>query len=192
MTARKNYGDIAEEAISLDKVLNYVTFGQPVYNEIMHFLATEARCLDDDRLVEWLDFLAEDIFYTVPVRQNKHRKYGHGFNKDGFWLYDSKAEISYKMKRIAEGDSGWSEDPSSRTRRFISSVLVYQTTTKNEYFVQSNILVKRGRGDEREMETLSGRRDDIVRKTDAGWELVRRHVLLDHTVLGMQNFAIFI
>jgi 3-phenylpropionate/cinnamic acid dioxygenase small subunit len=190
--ATQHYGTIAEEIIAPDKLLNCINFGQPIHNDIMHFFTLESRCLDDDRLVDWLDFLAEDVFYTVPIRQTTTRKFGHGFNKDGFWLYDSKAEIKYKMKRLAEGDSGWSEDPASRTRRFISSVLVYETTKKDEYFVQSNILVKRGRGDDREMETLSGRRDDILRKTATGWEIVRRHVLLDHTVLSMQNFAIFV
>jgi 3-phenylpropionate/cinnamic acid dioxygenase small subunit len=192
MTTATQHRDIVTLVNSGVERLESIPFGAPVYNEIMHFLTLESRCLDDSRLVQWLDYLDEDMLYTVPIRQSVQLKRGLGYNQNGHWIYDRKGEITFKMKRVSEGDSGWSEDPASRSRRFFTSVLVYQTDIANEYLVQSNILVKRGRGDSKEMETLCGRRDDIVRRTDSGWKLARRHVLLDQTVLGMQNFAIFV
>lgn len=194
MNAQLNHtGDRAEQIIAEKDIAGSIVYGEPLFNEIMHFLTIESRCLDDERLMEWVELLAEDILYSVPVRQNKMRKDGDGFSDEGYWLYDAKPEIAFKMKRVVEGDSGWSGDPAPRSRRFISSVLIYKTTSNDEYFVQSNILVKRGRGSaSRELETMSGRRDDILRRTKDGWKLARRQVLLDHGVLGMQNFAIFI
>ena len=182
----------AEQVIAPEKLGACIQYGAPLYNEIMHFLTIESRCLDDDRLMDWVDLLADDIIYSVPVRQTVHRNDSRGFSDEGFWIYDAKAEIVFKMKRVAEGDSGWAEDPASRSRRFFSSVLVYETDQEGEYLVQSNILVKRGRGNKRELETLSARRDDIIRRKGDRWEISRRLVLLDHTVLGMQNFAIFV
>jgi 3-phenylpropionate/cinnamic acid dioxygenase small subunit len=192
MTTATQHRDIVALVNSGVERLESIPFGAPVYNEIMHFLTLESRCLDDSRLVQWLDYLDDDMLYTVPIRQSVQLKRGLGYNRDGHWIHDRKGEITFKMKRVSEGDSGWSEDPASRSRRFFTSVLVYQTDIANEYLVQSNILVKRGRGDQKEMETVCGRRDDIVRRTDGGWKLARRHVLLDQTVLGMQNFAIFV
>lgn len=188
--------NIATEELILPKeaIGDCVRFGESDYNSIAHFLMMEARQLDDGNLLAWLNCLAEDIHYCVPIRQSVHRNQGTGFDFGSFWIYDKKDEITFKIKRVAEGDSGWSEDPASRSRRFISSIIVYQTSTENEFFVQSNILVKRGRGSasQREMETLSGRRDDILRRTGDSWQIAHRQVLLDHTVLGMQNFAIYL
>jgi len=132
------------------------------------------------------------MLYSVPTRQTTHRKEGDGYSEQGCWIYDEKPEIAFKMKRVAEGDSGWSGDPAPHSRRFISSVLAFKTSNPDEYFVQSNILVKRGRSRNlRELEELSGRRDDIVRRTENGLKLARRQILLDHSVLGMQNFALY-
>jgi 3-phenylpropionate/cinnamic acid dioxygenase small subunit len=184
----------SELILPKENIGDCVTFGQPAYNDIMHFLTMEGRCLDDADLTGWLSYLAEDILYSVPIRQTVHRSGGSGFDFKSFWIYDRKPEITFKMERVILGDSGWSEDPASRSRRFITSVVVYKTTNENEFFVQSNILVKRGRGSasQREMETLSGRRDDIIRRKGDSWEIARRQVLLDHTVLGTQNFAIYL
>jgi 3-phenylpropionate/cinnamic acid dioxygenase small subunit len=185
-------GDKAEQVISAENILAPVCFGESTYNEIMHFLSVESRTLDDEQLMKWLDYLTDDMLYSVPVRQTKHRKDGDGFSEQGCWIYDKKPEIVFKMKRVAEGDSGWSGDPAPLSRRFISSVLVFKTNNPDEYFVQSNILVKRGRSRNlRELEELSGRRDDILRRTDQGWKIARRQILLDHAVLGMQNFALY-
>jgi len=40
------------------------------------FLIDEAALLDDDRHLEWLDCLTEDIVYKMPVRKTVYRRDG--------------------------------------------------------------------------------------------------------------------
>src|SRR6478736_1102117 len=85
--------------------------------EVEQFLYCEARLLDERRLTEWLDLLAEDIFYYMPIVRNI--KYG-----DWDLEYsDPESEISYfdETKDILEGrvrqiNTGvhWAEEPVSR------------------------------------------------------------------------------
>jgi hypothetical protein len=41
-------------------------------------------------------------------------------------------------------------------------------------------------------DVMSAERRDLVRRTPDGWRLARRLVLLDHTILGTSNLAVFI
>jgi hypothetical protein len=41
-------------------------------------------------------------------------------------------------------------------------------------------------------DVISGERHDIVRRTPDGWRLARRRILLDHTILGTSNLAVFL
>jgi 3-phenylpropionate/cinnamic acid dioxygenase small subunit len=169
-----------------------IKYGADVYNEIMQFLIEEASLLDDDRLLDWAELLAEDVLYTIPVRQTVSRKDGRGFDADSCWIYDDKSAIDFKVDRVMNGDSGFAEDPPSRTRRLVSNVLVYETQTRGEYLVRSSLMLNRSRGHSSDFEVLSGRRDDILRLTPDGWRIVRRRVLLDHSILGMHNLAVFV
>ena len=45
----------------------------PRYAEVLQFLYREAELLDTERQVEWLDLLAEDITYRMPVSLNIRR-----------------------------------------------------------------------------------------------------------------------
>ena len=57
--------------------------------EVQDFLFREARLLDERRLTDWLDLLADDIHYFMPIRRNI---------KFGDWdleFSDPESEISY-------------------------------------------------------------------------------------------------
>ena len=48
-----------------------VPIGTPIYNQILQFLYVEARLLDETRLKEWGETLAQDLIYTAPLRETR-------------------------------------------------------------------------------------------------------------------------
>jgi 3-phenylpropionate/cinnamic acid dioxygenase small subunit len=167
-----------------------VSYGAGVYNEIMHFLIEEAHLLDDGEFKAWLELLADDLQYTMPVRQTVSRKRGPGFNQGMIWLQEDKGSLSFKVQRLY-GDSAWAEDPPSRTRRLVTNLRLHETAVPGEYLAQSYLLIHRNRGDSHQFDIFSGRRDDILRRTDAGWRVAKRTILADQAALGLANLAIF-
>ena len=58
--------------------------------------------------------------------------------------------------------------------------------------VESATLLFRSRGDVREGSFVSAGREDVLRRTPEGWKLARRTILVDDSVMRMQNLAIFL
>ena len=168
-----------------------INFGERVYNEISDFLIEEAWLLDEDLFRDWLGLLAEDVLYTMPVRQTMYRRSGKGFQASMNWFYEDLTSLQFKVARM-ETDSAFAEDPPSRVRRLISNVRVHETSTPGEYLVQSYILLRRNRGDAYASDSISARRDDLIRHTDGGWKLAQRTILMDQAVLGTPNLAVFL
>src|SRR5881296_3774174 len=48
-----------------------VLVGTEVYNRIVEFLYEEASLLDQLRLTEWGERLAQDLVYTAPLRETR-------------------------------------------------------------------------------------------------------------------------
>ena len=153
--------------------------------EVERFLYTEALLLDERRLTEWLDLLADDLHYWMPIRRNI---------KFGDWdleFSDPETEISYfdEGKDILEGrvrqiNTGvhWAEEPVSRFEHLISNVLILsedgdQVKVSSKFFVYQNRL-------QDEVQMFVGRRYDTLRRdSDTGFKVVKREILLDQNVL---------
>ncbi len=61
--------------------------------------------------------------------------------------------------------------------------------------MDSAVLLFRSRGDVGgESSTVSAGREDLLRRTSSGsgWELARRTIMVDESVIRMQNLAIFL
>lgn len=167
-----------------------VRFGEPVYNELMHFLIEEAHLLDSALYKEWVELLANDVMVTMPVRQTLSRKRGDGRGQL-YWLYDDKEALTFKALRFL-GDSAWADDPPSRIRRMVTNVRVHETAVPGEYLVQSYLQLQRNIGNQHNFTTFCARRDDILRKSGAGWLIAQRDILLDQAVLGQPNLGFMI
>lgn len=169
-----------------------IAFGEPLYNQAMDFLILEARLLDDNKLLEWFDLLAEDIQYRMPVRSTVFRREGEGFDPGMNFIYDNKNAIRFKVRRYTETDTAWAEDPPSRVRRLVTNLMLFETPNPEELMAQSYLLLQRSRGDSPTLESLTARRDDVVRRTAAGWRLAQRTIWIDQATLGMANLAVFL
>jgi 3-phenylpropionate/cinnamic acid dioxygenase small subunit len=165
----------------------------PLHFEVVEFLEDEATMLDHNELMSWLQIMAEDVVYRMPVRATRLRDdEGGDFEDRMFHLDDSLATLSTKAMRLATTPSAWAENPPSRTRRFITNIRVYRTAEPDEYFVTSSILVVRSRYDRAELDLVSAERHDAVRRSDAGFKLAERYIFVDQSTIGTANLAIFL
>jgi 3-phenylpropionate/cinnamic acid dioxygenase small subunit len=161
-----------------------------LYLECTRFLNREAELLDNRQFREWLGLLAADIDYRVPVRITPDRQSGVSpFSNDAFHMVEDWGSLKTRVARF-ETDYAWSEDPPSRTRRFVSNVRV-DASRPDEVEVKSNLLLYRARGDA-PAELICGERHDVLRQVEGQWKIAKRLVLLDHTSLPTQNLAVFL
>lgn len=162
-----------------------------LHHELTQLLYHEAELLDGGRFEEWLDLMAEDVRYQVPVRLTRERGQhpDHSFAMQS--LDEDLTTLRLRVKRLRT-DFAWAEDPPSRTRHFVANVRVSPGQEADSWSVRSYILVYRSRGDSPAPDLISGERQDVWRRTPQGWKLASRTVMIDQATLGTKNFAIFI
>jgi len=161
--------------------------------QVQQFLHLDSYLLDHNRLAEWLNILAPDLHYFVPVRQTRERAdRDKEFSRTIGHMDDDFDSIAMRVHRLVNTKTAWSEDPASRVRRFVTNVSVWETDVSGEYEVNSYLLLTRNRFYEENYQLLSAERLDRVRRKGETFELVRREVRMDQSVLGMPNLAIFL
>lgn len=164
----------------------------PVHVELVEFLEDEVALLDDFDLLNWVNLMSPDVVYRAPVRVTRLRDDGPGFAEGMYHFDETFATLFMKVSRLCLTASSWAENPPSRTRRFVTNVRVHEGDTDDRYDVTSSILLVRSRYDDTHLELLTARRDDVIRRDDDGWKIVRRTILLDQATLGLQNLTVFL
>jgi len=168
-----------------------VTEADGLYLECLRFLIHEAELLDNRQLHDWFALLTADIDYRVPIRVTRERLARESpFSEEAFHMVEDWGSLKTRVERF-DTESAWSEDPPSRTRRFVSNVRVEANGEHDELHVTSNLLMYRARGDT-PAQLICGERHDVLRKVDGAWKIAKRLVLLDHTSLPTQNLAVFL
>lgn len=160
-----------------------------IIREITDWLFLEAELLDDGKYREWLDRVAEDLHYVVPLRVTRDREAGTDIVSGMTLLDDDFDAMEMRVLRL-ETEYAWAEDPPSRSRRFVTNVRAGHSDNEGEFWVKSNLLLYRARGDLAKYDILSGQRQDILRRSGDGFELVKRVVVLDQTVVMTHNLAL--
>ncbi len=154
--------------------------------EIESFLRAEARLLDQRRFEEWLDVLAEDLHYYMPVRAHVHEEqlregFDAGFGGANF--DEDKERMKIRVAKLRTGRDHI-ERPHSMLRHHITNVYVEATASVDCYRVSSYFIVTRLRhGNVKDL--YSGERRDELRRADhpLGWEISKRTILLDETTM---------
>lgn len=169
--------------------------------EIEDVLLTEAELLDERRFDEWLQFLADDIVYFVPMRRNVaagsvSERENTREGSDISWFEDDKWTLTKRVEQIATGVH-WAEEPFSRTTHVVSGVQLVdaapsvaeaeQVTARCRFIVYQNRV-------EYEEYFFVGKRTDTLRRSarHGRWQLARRHVTLDQNVLLAKNLTVFL
>lgn len=164
----------------------------PRHTQVVDFLMLECELLDDYNEREWLTtMVSPDIVYQVPVRETVERARGKGFTASTFHLNETLGSLN---SRVARGETkyAWAEDPPSRVRHFVSNVRVRAHEESDDLLkVKSNVLIYRTRQEQTVPQLLSGERDDVLRRENGEWRLLKRVVYLDLTVIGTHNLSLF-
>jgi len=166
--------------------------------EIEDFLYFEADLLDQRRFKEWLDLLAEDLVYFMPMRRNvkfgqhaerENTRQGEGIS----WFDEDKWTLSKRVDQIMTGIH-WAEEPLSRVCHFVTNIRLAaarpSVAEASEVEVGSRFIVYQNRV-ETETYLFAGRRNDLLRRDSGKWLLVRREILLDQNVLRAKNLTVF-
>jgi 3-phenylpropionate/cinnamic acid dioxygenase small subunit len=160
-------------------------------HEVELFLYDEAALLDARRFAEWLELFSEDTHYFMPIRRTRTRhELDREFTQPGEMAFfdDTKGSLAVRVKKLATGRS-WSEDPPSRTRHLITNVRVVGVR-QEELDVESNFHLYRTRLKSEE-DSWIGCRDDTLRRIGESFQIARRTIYLEQTVLLSRNLSNF-
>jgi len=154
-------------------------------DEVEQFLYQEAALLDERRYEEWINLMAEDIHYWMPIRRNV--KFGEWERENSdpaseiSWFDEGKDVLEGRVRQLVTGVH-WAEEPVSRIRHIVSNIRVLgvdgdEISTSDNFFVWHNRLLE-------EVNLFVGRRDNVLRRDpDTGFKVVKRTILLDQSVL---------
>lgn len=155
------------------------------------FYYDEAAALDERRYEDWLALFAEDIHYWMPVRRTRT---SNELDKEfsaigGVAFFDDDLEMLATRVRRLDTGYAWAEDPPSRVRHLITNVRV-RAIGEAGFEVNSNFHVYRTRLNSEEDNWIGHRRDLLRPKSDS-FEIARRHIFLEQTVLLSRNLSNF-
>ena len=166
-------------------------FGDDRHLTAHQWLVDEAYILDAQDYESWLDLLTDDIHYYMPVKVTTALGAGYDTAPGMAHFDENKYSLSRRVARFAT-EHAWTEDPPSRIRHHVSNIRTFETASADELVVESALLLFRSRGDIREPSLISAGREDLLRRTGDAWQLARRHIAVDESVLRTQNLAIFL
>lgn len=169
-----------------------------IKREIEEFLYDEANLLDERRFHEWLDMLADDLSYFMPMEYNV--KAGEHAareltrrEKHMSWFNEGKWTLTKRAEQILTGVH-WAEEPLSRVCRLVSNVQIQGIATNDagelEADTSSRFLIYQNRC-EYEQYFFVGDRMDRMRLTADGWKLASREIRIHQNVLLAKNLTIF-
>ena len=165
--------------------------------EIEQFLYQEAELLDERQFEEWLDLLAEDIRYWMPMRRNvKFGELDREFTREGqdiSWFDEGKDTLVRRVNQILTGVH-WAEEPLSRICHSVSNVQILKATPSmshpTEVTVKCRFLIYRNRV-QTETDFLVGKREEVLRSVNGQWKIAQRKIILDQNVLLAKNLTFF-
>ena len=130
----------------------------------------------------------DDVHYEMPVRTTQYLSKGAGFESMAFFD-DNIHSLRTRVRRL-ETDSAWAETPPSRTRHFVSNLLIKAGAARNEFLAATNFMITRTRG-EQGYQLFTGRREDTLRRVDQdSFRIAKRRILVDQTVITATNLSI--
>lgn len=166
--------------------------------DVEDFYYHEADLLDERRFRDWLDLLADDITYFMPIRRNvkfgqhdarENTKRGEGIS----WFDEDKWTLTKRVEQILTGVH-YAEEPLSRITHMVSNVQIKGSRPEigeaRELDVSSRFLVYQNRV-QYETYIFVGRRNDTLRLTEKGWKIARREILLEQNILLAKNLTTF-
>ena len=145
-------------------------------HEVEQLLYLEARLLDDWNLDAWLGLYTPDARYVVPTTDLP----GGDPRRDLVFIDDDHDRMGARVLRL-QGRHAYREYPWSRTRHFISNVMV-TGVDGDEIEATAAVAVWRFRAGE--SAAYVGRYDVRLRRVDGRLRLCGKRAILDHETLS--------
>ncbi|MEA2642050.1 MAG: hypothetical protein QOF51_3444 [Chloroflexota bacterium] len=160
--------------------------------EIEDYYYMEADLLDERRYEEWLELLAEDIRYFMPMRRNvpytEPERENTVARSQMSWFDEGKFTLGQRVLQIRTG-AHWCEEPFSRVSHMVSNVRVTDVEG-DEIKTSVHFMIYRNRLQSEES-FLIGRRYDTLRRDGDSWKIARREIILEQNVLLAKNLTTF-
>ena len=182
---------LGAHASRLQRVGRTLPFDDQRHLAAHQWLVDEAWLLDAQAYRDWLALLTEDVHYVMPVRVTTALGAGYDTSPGMAHFDEDWYSLSRRVARFLT-EHAWTEDPPSRLRHHLSNVRTFATEDADHLVVDSATLLFRNRGDVHEGSLVSAGREDLLRRTPEGWKLARRTIMVDDSVMRMQNLAIFL
>jgi 3-phenylpropionate/cinnamic acid dioxygenase small subunit len=154
-------------------------------HQVEQFLYREARLLDERRLDEWLDLLAEELHYWMPMRRNI--KFGDwdleftSADNEINWFDEGKDILAGRIRQINTGIH-WPEEPVSRFEHMVTNIELVNTQGE-EILVNSKFFCYQNRLQD-EVNHFVGRREDVLRRDpQTEFKIVKRKIILAQNVM---------
>ncbi|HVO91696.1 MAG TPA: aromatic-ring-hydroxylating dioxygenase subunit beta [Terriglobales bacterium] len=162
--------------------------------QVEDFYYLEADLLDNRRLREWFDLLADDVRYWMPIRHNTLERPTNLAEElarpgEGYYFDDDKKSLKVRVERVY-AKNAWAEMPPSRTRHLITNVRI-ERITRDEVEAHSNFMVYRTRM-ETDQDLFVGERQDVLRRVGDSFKIGKRTIILDQAVLMAKNISVFL
>jgi len=161
--------------------------------EVEEFFNRENEMLDSRQFDAWLDLLADDLRYWMPIARNRpHGEWSGEWTREGLdlnWFDEGKFEIEQRVRQIGTG-LHWAEEPVSRTCHIVTNLQIV-AADESEIRARCRFVLYRSRT-ETETDFYVGKRNDLLRRDPkAGFKIVERQIFLDQNVLLAKNLTSF-
>lgn len=178
------------------------TIDRNLIADIEQFYYREARLLDDRKFQQWQGLLAEDIRYRVPCRHsplldpkkrdseaflNVEQELSQGLEAP--YRDEDYLMLSIRVMRSFKQNS-WSDNPLTRTRRFVSNVEVLPGPQMDTYKVYNNVMISYSRH-QQDNHLFTVQRRDLLRKVEEDFRIAGREVIIDWNVVTGPSLGIF-
>jgi len=170
-----------------------VSSADGLYARVTDFHNYESGLLDNGRYDEWLNCLADNAIYTMPVRMTVGKDVGNerirsmGDERSGYYD-DTKLTLSRRIFYLSQ-DTAWGEIPASRTRRFVTNLRLFRVDDSIIRAV-TNVLFTSMREAELIPEIIVCERHDKISYDDQSMLLVERRIYSDNGAIPARALAI--
>jgi 3-phenylpropionate/cinnamic acid dioxygenase small subunit len=166
--------------------------------EVEDFLNYEADLVDDRKFEEWLTLFSDDLHYRMPIVRNiAAPSIAHEYMSgplDVSWFDEGKETLATRVAQIRTGVH-WAEEPLSRTSHLVTNVRIVEAipsiSDAREVEVSCKFLVNRNRNNDTD-DTLIGKRADRLRRNGDSWQIARRTLYINQSVLLANNLSFFV
>ncbi|HVR88282.1 MAG TPA: aromatic-ring-hydroxylating dioxygenase subunit beta [Candidatus Limnocylindria bacterium] len=156
--------------------------GAEVQREVERFFHEEAVLIDERKLHLWLALFTDDAVYRMELRSKiLQALLPNTLPTAGTQVLfeDDKRFLTLRVRRLETG-MAHAEKPPSITRHLVTNIIA--DLDGPAVIARSNFHVYQARLEADDMHFF-GKREDRLLRTDAGWRIARRSIVLDHIVV---------